>query len=208
MSQARGPRRLAILVPWALAALFAGVAVLALIALGRSRAARVDSAPVVETVRRIARLATVEIVIADVVRYEEVRTLLFLDIPKSATLRIRGRVLGGFDLDRGVVIRADPRRKIVRVTLPRPGIVAIDPQIEWFDEKSGWLNPITTEDRNRWMLWARGELGRSARAAGLEEKARQHARELIAAAAAAFGWTAETTFAETPGRPHVGAPDP
>jgi Protein of unknown function (DUF4230) len=200
-------RPAAVVVPWTLAALFAVVAAFAVIALARSRrVSRFDSAPVVQSVRKIAKLATVEIVVADVVRYEEVKTFLFLDIPKSATLRIRGRVLGGFDLDRGAAIRADPDRKIVRVVLPRPGIVAIDPHIEWFDEKSGWLNPITPEDRTRWLLWARGELGRSARAAGLEEKAKAHARELIGASAAAFGWKAEITFAGSSGAPSTVPP--
>jgi len=155
---------------------------------------RIDAAPVVLAIRRIAQLATVEIQVADVVRYEEIKTILVFDFPKSATMRLRGRVLGGFDLGSpDFLVTADTPRHVVHVHLPRPRLLALDPRFEWFDEKSGWVNPITLEDRNRWMLWARGALGRAAKDAGIEAKAAEHARELLEGAAQTFGWTAEVT---------------
>ena len=151
----------------------------------------VSAAPIVVAVRRIAQLATVEIQVSDVVRYEEVKTFFVFDFPKSATLRLKGRVLGGFDLSSpDFRTEADSVRRIVRVRLPRPRLLAVDPRFEWFDEKSGWVNPITPEDRNRWMLWARGQLGRAAKDAGLEASAASHARELLDATARAMGWRA------------------
>jgi len=147
--------------------------------------------------RTIAQLATVEIQVSDVVRYEEVKTILLLDFPKSATLRLRGRVLGGFDLA-SPDFRVEPEsvRRAVRVRLPRPRLLAIDPRFEWFDEKDGWINPITTEDRNRWMVWARGALGRAAKDAGLETRAAEHARALLGAGAKALGWTADVEIVD------------
>ena len=159
----------------------------------RTRRAAVSSAPVVEAVRRIARLATIEMEIADVVRYEEVRTILFFDIPKNATLRLRGKVIGGFDLARGFDVKADATRRLVTVRLPAPQIIAVDDRLEWFDEHSGWLNPITPNDRTHWTQWARGALARAAKDAGLLEKSAAHARDLFTDAASAFGWTAEVT---------------
>jgi len=172
------------------------------VALGRSRAGAretVSSAPVVTAVSRIARLATVRIEISDVVRYEEVRHFLILDFPKSATLRLRGSVLGGFDLDRGgLEVSARPGRRTVRVVLPRPGVLSLDPRIEWFDERAGIFNPITPEDRTRWLAWARASLARDAKEAGLEREAREHAVALITGAAAALGWTANVAFRDRP----------
>lgn len=163
--------------------------------LGRWRARRreISSAPVVQAVRRIARLATIEMEIADVVRYEEVKTILVFDVPKNATLRLRGRVLGGFDLANGLDVQADADRRFVRVRLPAPQVIAVDDRLEWFDERSGWLNPITPDDRTRWTQWARGALARAAKDAGLYEKSVQHARDLFEDTAEAFGWTAEVT---------------
>jgi hypothetical protein len=159
----------------------------------RTRREAVSSAPVVQAVRRIARLATVEMEIADVVRYEEVRTILVFDIPKNATLRLRGKVTGGFDLARGFDVEADAERRHVAVRLPAPQILSVDDRLEWFDEHSGWLNPITPIDRTHWTQWARGALERAAKDAGLLETSAAHARDLFTEAASAFGWTAEVT---------------
>ncbi len=167
----------------------------------RAETSRVDSAPVVHAVKKVARLATVEMEVADVVRFEDVKTILVFDIPKNAVLRVRGRVLGGFDLERGFSVEADPASRHLKVRMPAPGIVAVDERVEWFSETSGWLNPITPDDRTRWGTWARGALGRAARDAGLFGKAEAHARELFSASAAAFGWTAETSFAAESARP-------
>jgi len=167
----------------------------------RAETSRVDSAPVVQAVKKIARLATVEMEVADVVRFEDVKTIFVFDIPKNAVLRVRGRVLGGFDLEKGFAVEADAGARRVRVRMPAPGIVAVDERVEWFSETSGWLNPITPDDRTRWGAWARGALGRAARDAGLFGKAETHARELFSAAAAAFGWSAETSFAAENARP-------
>lgn len=188
--------------PWALALFFAATSGFLLSrrlgVVSETRSA--EAAPVVEAIRRVAQLATVEIQVSDVLRFEEVKSFLIFDFPKSATLRMRGRVIGGFDLSTpSFRVRPDAGRRVVRVTLPPPRILALDPRLEWFDERSGLLNPITPQDRTRWLLWARGQLGRAARQAGLDSKASEHARQLLSAAAEAFGWRAEVEVAPRPG---------
>ncbi|HEX7252329.1 MAG TPA: DUF4230 domain-containing protein, partial [Thermoanaerobaculia bacterium] len=177
-------------------------------ALGRrsAEANRVSSAPVVLAMKRIATLATVEVQVADVVRYEEIKTIFVFDFPKGATLRLRGRVMGGFDLESpDFSVHANPIQKTVHIRLPAPRLLALDPRFEWFEERSGWVNPITPEDRNRWMLWARGALGRAAKDAGIEAKAVEHAKELLESSAQAFGWKADVTAA---GGASQGSPPP
>jgi hypothetical protein len=166
------------------------------------------SAPVVTAVRKIARLATVQMEISDVLRVEEVKTILVFDVPKNATLRLRGKVLGGFDLEKGFDVTADEARRVVRVKLPSPQILSVDDRLEWFDETSGFLNPITPADRTRWTTWARASLARSAKDAGLFDSAARHARELFSDAAAAFGWTAEVTVEGANARAPASRPTP
>lgn len=104
------------------------------------------------------------------------------------------------------------RRIVVR--LPAPQILSVDDRLEWFDERSGWLNPITPADRTRWTQWARAALSRAAKDAGLYEKSTVHARDLFTDAAAAFGWTAEVTVSGTrvpsvqPATPATGTAQP
>lgn len=178
-----------------LLALFAAILLLALgFFAGRRLAPRGPvSAPVVTAVRKIARLATVQMEISDVLRVEEVKTVLVFDVPKNATLRLKGRVLGGFDLDKGFDVTADEARRVVRIRLPAAQILSVDDRLEWFDEKSGFLNPITPDDRTRWTTWARAALAKSAKDAGLLVTAARHAAGLFSDAAAAFGWTADVT---------------
>ncbi|MGH9441910.1 MAG: DUF4230 domain-containing protein [Thermoanaerobaculia bacterium] len=189
-------RASAILLPWLLAVVFAAVAALLLRQVVRGpSSSRADSAPVVMAIRKIARLATVEVQVSDVVRYEEFKSFLFLNFPKSAVLQVRGAVVGGFDLDRdGFKITSSPSDRTVKIQLPRPTILSIDPRLQWFDEKSGIFNPITSEDRNRWMVWARTNLARTAKDAGMDRKAEEQAVKLLSAAAQALGWKAEITF--------------
>jgi hypothetical protein len=192
----RGPVRS--FLPWALAFLFAassGFLLSRAVALHRE-SRRVDAAPVVNAIRKIATLATVEAEISDVVRFEEIRSFLIFDFPKSATIRMRGRVIAGFDLSAPEFrLEPQPASHRLRIALPPPRILAIDPRLEWFDENSGLFNPITPQDRTRWMLWARGQLARAAKDAGLEGRAVEHARELLSGTAEAFGWTVEVTSA-------------
>ena len=182
------------LLPWLLAAVLAALSGYLALRLATSvrETRRADAAPVVTAMRNIARLATVEAEISDVLRFEEIKSFLVFDFPKSATIRMRGKVVAGFDLttpEFHVAAQAD--RKTLAVTLPPPRILALDPRLEWFDENSGIFNPITPQDRTRWMLWARGQLARSAKNSGIEGRAVEHARELLAGAADAFGWKAQ-----------------
>jgi len=180
--------------PWALALAFAAIATLLFVRLATSvrETRRAEAAPVVAAIKKIAHLATVEVQIADVLRFEEVKTFLIFDFPKSATIRMRGKVIAGFDLQSpDFKIRPDSGSGRLEVDLPSPRILAIDPRLEWFDEKSGLFNSITPEDRTRWMLWARGQLARAAKQSGIEARAIEQARELLSASGAALGWTVE-----------------
>jgi hypothetical protein len=153
-----------------------------------------EAAPVVSAIRKIAQLATVEAQISDVLRFEEVKSFLIFDFPKTATIRMRGKVIAGFDLSSPEFqVRPNSEKRLLVMALPAPRILALDPRLEWFDEQSGLFNPITPQDRTRWMLWARGQLARAAKDSGIEARAIEHARDLLSGAAEAFGWQVTLT---------------
>jgi hypothetical protein len=192
-------RGLARILPWLLALFFAVVSGFLVVRLAASvrETRRADAAPVVNAIRKIAQLATVEAQISDVLRFEEIKSFLIFDFPKTATIRMRGKVIAGFDLSSPEFqVHPEADKRLLRVTLPAPRILALDPRLEWFDEQSGLFNPITPQDRTRWMLWARGQLGRAAKDSGIEARAVEHARELLSGAAEAFGWKVELTQAQ------------
>jgi Protein of unknown function (DUF4230) len=192
-------RGFARVLPWLLAVFFAIVSGILVVRLATSvrETRRADAAPVVDAIRKIAQLATVEAQISDVLRFEEIKSFLIFDFPKTATIRMRGKVIAGFDLSSPEFqVHPDAEKRLLQVTLPAPRILALDPRLEWFDEQSGLFNPITPQDRTRWMLWARGQLARAAKDSGIETRAVEHARELLSGAAEAFGWKVEVTPAQ------------
>jgi hypothetical protein len=164
--------------PWLLVAVLAAATLLlsrVVFPWGETRQA--SAAPVVMAVRHIAQFSTVEVQVSDVVRYEEAKYFLIFEFPKSATLRLRGRVLGGFDLDNGSFrVVPDGARRVVRVRLPQPRILAVDPRFEWFDETAG--STRSPAGPPRWMLW-REESWRGGQAVG-DAEGRRTTRGLIA----------------------------
>ena len=180
------------ILPWVLALVLAATSVFLSIRLATTvrETRHAGAAPVVDAIKKIAHLATVETQITDVLRFEEIKSFFIFDFPKSATIRMRGKAIAGFDLESpDFRVRTDETNRRLEIHLPPPRILAIDPRLEWFDEKSGLFNPITPADRTRWMLWARGQLARAAKQSGIEARAVEHANELLTATGAALGWT-------------------
>jgi hypothetical protein len=197
--------------PWILALGFAAVAAILALRLATTvrETRRADAAPVVNAIKKIAHLATVEAQISDVLRFEELKSFLIFDFPKSATIRMRGKAIAGFDLESSDFrVRTDEANRRLEIDLPPPRILAIDPRLEWFDEDSGLFNPITPADRTRWMLWARGQLARAAKQSGIETRAIEHARELLSATGTALGWTVAVTAAGRIGAGATPVPTP
>lgn len=156
----------------------------------------IDRFAVVEAVRKVLKVATIETQIAEVVTYRDVKPFLwFFSSEKNAIIRVRGKVLAGFDLtSKRLDIRLDERSRKVQVRLPRATVLTIDPTIEILDEKSGWQNPVTREDRNLWLRWARGDLRRAALDSGILARAESNARELLGTIAGGWGYGIEVTF--------------
>ena len=133
----------------------------ALVAYRASREAQAEKGMILEGVRRVCKLATVEVSLAD---YAKKTVPKSVDLPftkePEAYLFYAGIVSAGFDIcdaQSGIVVNHAQRE--VRMTLPPPRILSIDIQrFETINEQSGFLNAISVEDRNRWYSEARSAL--------------------------------------------------
>ncbi len=180
---------------------FALAAILVALRLTRAREKEtIDRFAVVEAVRKVLKLATVETQISEVVTYRDVKPVLyFFSSEKNAILRVRGRVSAGIDLtSKRLDIRIDERTRRVTARLPHASVLAIDPTIEILDENSGWRNVVTREDRNLWLRWARGDLRRAALDSGILRQAEKNASELMSTLASAYGYGLDLGFEGEP----------
>ena len=156
----------------------------------------VSQSVVVEQTRAVARLVTSETILRDVVTYENSR----LGSTKRSLVVVTGKVLTGFDLDRGTEVTVDhPSHRIV-ITLPPPGVMGVEiTELKTYDEQRGLWNPFHPSDRDSIFALARRQLIQSASEVELTHHTAESARRLLEATVRADGYARTTPRAATVG---------
>ena len=194
--------------PLALAVLLFAVAVLVGRGVARSTAplrrlageTTVSQSVVVEQTRAVARLVTSETMLRDVVTYENRR----LGSTKRSLVVATGKVLTGFDLDRGTEVTVDHPGRRIRITLPPPALMGVEiTELKTYDEQRGLWNPFQPADRDTIFALARRQLVQAAGEVELARHAEESARRLLEAMVRADGYVTEVTFED---RPRTGDP--
>ena len=148
----------------------------------------VDQAVVVEKTRAVARLVTSETSLRDVVVYET----RHLGSTKRSIVVVTGRVLTGFDLDRGTEVRVDQEARRIRVQLPPAAVLGVEVTgLRTYDERSGLWNPFRPSDRDSIFRLAREQLVATAGELEMQAHAEESARRLLQAMVSADGYTTE-----------------
>jgi hypothetical protein len=171
--------------------------------------ARAEELVIVEGIRKVCKLSTVEISLADYARRTVPKTI---DLPfthePEAFLFYSGVVAAGFDVcDEPARIDVDHAARAVRVSLPPPRILSLDiKRFETINERSGFLNAIAPADRNGWFGDARASLTRAALAQDVLPRAEAHARELLTDFVSRWGYHLTLVVGASPGGPASGGP--
>lgn len=145
---------------------------------------RVTESLVLNRIRDVAKIVTVEYHMADAIDYRNDRMWPFQD--NRALVIARAKVLAGFDLTDGnmeIAIRETGDSKttekpvpFIRITLPPPEIISVDPTIQYHD-----LQGALPMDIHNWMLLrARNQLKQAAIQAGILARAEQSIRVQVA----------------------------
>jgi hypothetical protein len=151
----------------------------------------VDHGVVVERTKAVARLVTSETVLRDVVVYQN----RLLGSTKRSLVVVTGKVLSGFDLDRGTEVRVDHDAKVVRIFLPPAAVMAVEvTDLKTYDEQRGLWNPFRPADRDTIFRLAREQLVKSAGEVELARHTQESARRLLEALVSADGYTTEVVF--------------
>jgi hypothetical protein len=185
--------------------LVGGAVVVVLLIAGRVRSAvgtltqgtgttSVSQSVVVERMRAVARLVTSETTLRDVVVYQNRR----LGSTKRSLVVVTGRVLTGFDLDRGTEVRVDQPSRRIRLALPPAAVLGVEvTELRTYDEERGLWNPFRPSDRDSIFQLARRQLVATAGELALAHHAEESARRLLPALVSVDGYTTEVSF----GRP-------
>jgi hypothetical protein len=153
--------------------------------------AEVTQAVVVERMKAVARLVTSETSLRDVVVYQNRR----LGSTKRSLVVVTGRVLTGFDLDRGTEVQVDHDARRIRIRLPPADVLGVEvTALRTYDEQSGLWNPFRPADRDTIFHLARAQLVRTAGELDVREHAQESARKLLEAMVNTEGYRTEVTF--------------
>lgn len=155
----------------------------------------VTHSSVIEKIQAVAKLVSSETTVRDVVVFENTR----YGSTKKALVVVTGKVLVGFDLEKGADVRIDHAAKKVRITLPPASVLATDViDMRTYDESRGLWNPFVPADRDAIYREAKGHLLRAALSMGAKEHANQSAKRLLEGMFATDGYSAEVTTASGP----------
>jgi hypothetical protein len=118
---------------------------------------------------------------------------------KRSLVVVTGKVLSGFDLDRGTEVRVDHEAKVVHVVLPPAAVLGVEvTDLRTYDEQSGLWNPFRPADRDSIFRLAREQLVRSAGEVELAKHTEESARRLLEALVTADGYATRVSFAGGP----------
>jgi hypothetical protein len=198
-SRARRARFPAWLIPAVITLLLALIVLRQCAPLGRlllnANSTTVTHESVVEKIEAVAKLVSSETTVRDVVVFENTRNYS----TKKALVVVTGKVLVGFDLEKGADVRIDHVAKKVHITLPPATVLATDVlDMRTYDESRGLWNPFVPGDRDAIYQEAKGHILRAALAMGAKDHANESAKRLLETMFTTDGYTAEVTTATGP----------
>ena len=101
-----------------------------------------------ERVRNVIKLGTVEATFSEIFNYKDYYSYDFSPFRKKALIKIRARVLIGYDLD-SIDIKLDYFSQTIQVSkIPPAKIISIDHDLEYYDITEGSFNTFSKDDYN------------------------------------------------------------
>ena len=143
---------------------------------------------VVERLREVAKLVSVEMTIRDVVAYEQTQ----LRSTKKALLVVTARVSAGIDLSADTDVRIDSVAKRIVVSLPPAQVMSVDVlDVTTYDERAGLWNPFRAEDRDVIQRRVRTHMLGTAQSSGILRHADENAEKILRELLSRDGYTVE-----------------
>ncbi|MEM9990239.1 MAG: DUF4230 domain-containing protein [Bacteroidota bacterium] len=168
-----------------------------------------DATILLERVRKVCKLVTVEGDITETYKGGDIRNFTFylpfpttIPIEKQAVINVKGTVMVGYDLSQ-LTIEMDQENKIMRLgNLPEPSVLSVDHEISYYNLEESWFNAFEAKDFTRLNKEAKQKIREAAERGPLVEEAKTQGMQLfdiIAFMAQASGWTVD--FEELPTSP-------
>ena len=140
-----------------------------------------QSIVLLERIRKVCQLITVEGDFAEIYKYESTKEhfMSLISSTKRALIVINAKAKIGYDLKK-LLMHADTDKKTILLTnFPQPEVLSIEPELEFYDIKNGLFNAFTPDDMTTLNKEAKKHIGEKIPQSGLMDTARREAMEAV-----------------------------
>jgi hypothetical protein len=150
---------------------------------------------IMEQMKNVVKLGTVEGYFSEVYDYKEHFGPELSFFTKKALIRVKAKILAGFDLESIKVVVDEKSRTVTIGNIPDPQIISIEHDIDYYDITEGIFNSFTTEDYNKMNVQAKTYIKNIALKSGLMDNASNQLNshiELMKLMMRSYGWELKT----------------
>lgn len=140
-----------------------------------------QSTVLLEKTKSVCKLITVEGDFAEIYKYENTREhfMSLFSSKKKALIVINAKAQIGYDLNKIVMHADESQKKIVLTNFPKPEILSIEPELEFYDIKNGLFNTFKPDDLTALNLEAKEHIREKIPQSGLMDTASREAMEAV-----------------------------
>lgn len=140
-----------------------------------------QSTVLLEKIRAVCKLISVEGDFAEIFRYENTREHFgnLFSSKKKALIVINAKAHIGYDFKKLKISADTDRRTVYLYDFPQPEILSIEPELEFYDIRNGLFNAFTPDDLTSLNKEAKAHIREKIPQSGLMETARHEALEAV-----------------------------
>ncbi len=139
-----------------------------------------QSTVLLEKMKSVCKLISVEGEFAEIYKYENVKDFMSLvSSKKKALIVIKAKAQIGYDLSKILMHADEDKKEIVLDNFPEPEILSIEPELEFYDIKSGFFNFFVPEDLTKLNMEAKKHIREKIPESGLMDTARKEALQTV-----------------------------
>ena len=146
---------------------------------------------VLQQVKNVLKLGTIEGYFSEVYDYKEHIGFDFSPFRKKALIRVKAKVLVGFDMDSINIEVIQKDKEVIISNIPQSTILSIDHDLDYYDITEGTFNSFTTSDYNKMNNQSKLYIKNTALKSNLLEKSQIQLDEhlnLLKSLLNSYGW--------------------
>ncbi|MFS4455991.1 DUF4230 domain-containing protein [Maribacter sp. 2304DJ31-5] len=162
-----------------------------------------QSTVLLEKIKSVCKLISVEGDFAEIYKYENTkeRFMSLVSSKKKALIVIKAKAQIGYDLKKIFMHADEGKKKIVLTNFPRPEVLSIEPELDFYDIKNGMFNTFTPADLTSLNQEAKKHIREKIPESGLMETAKKEAWQtvlLIEKIVETIGWKLDYSALKIP----------